>query len=132
MIYCTDLEKLLLVLCQESFNYPLILEYLWKKQYVIPVLKPGKNKSKAESYRPISLTSQIGKLMERIVLDEMSDFLKRNVLLFIIFVGTHWLTVYISLSENNFAAISTGNVVTISFQFISFRISVNLLSSNLL
>ena len=56
-------------------------KYLWKKQHVIPVHKPGKNKSKAESYRPISLTSQIGKLLERIVLDEMLDFLKRNNLL---------------------------------------------------
>ena len=31
--------------------------YLWKSQFVIPVLKPDKNKNKAESYRPISLTS---------------------------------------------------------------------------
>ena len=63
---------------QQSFDKG---EYLWKKQFVIPVIKPGKNKSKAESYRPISLTSQIGKLMERIVLDEMLEFLKRNELL---------------------------------------------------
>ena len=34
-------------------------EYYWKWQHVIPVLKPGKNKNKAEPYRPISLTSQI-------------------------------------------------------------------------
>ena len=31
--------------------------YFWKTQHIIPVLKPGKNKSKAKSYRPISLTS---------------------------------------------------------------------------
>lgn len=55
--------------------------YLWKKHQVIPVLKPGKSKSKAESYRRVSLTSQIGKLMERIVWEEMLEFLVRNRLL---------------------------------------------------
>ena len=82
MIYCTDLEKLLLVPYQEYFNNLLIMESTYgKKQYIIPVLKPGKNKSKVESYRPISLTSQIGKLIELIVLDEMLDFLMRNELM---------------------------------------------------
>ena len=47
--------------------------YLWKLQYVIPVLKPGKNKSKAESSHLISLTSQIGKLMERMVFLKKPD-----------------------------------------------------------
>ena len=32
---------------------------------MIPILKKGKNKSRANSYRPISLTSCLGKLMER-------------------------------------------------------------------
>ena len=31
---------------------------------MIPILKKGKNKSKAESYRPISLTSSVGKTNE--------------------------------------------------------------------
>ena len=56
-------------------------KYLWKKQFVIPVLKSGKSKNKAESFRPVSLTSQIGKLMERIVMEEMIEFLVRNKLL---------------------------------------------------
>ena len=34
---------------------------------MIPILKRGKDKSKAESYRPISLTSCVGKLMERLI-----------------------------------------------------------------
>ena len=33
---------------------------------MIPVHKKGKNKTKAESYRPISLTSCVGKLMKRL------------------------------------------------------------------
>ena len=34
---------------------------------MIPILKRGKDKSKAESYRPISLTSCVGKLMEHLI-----------------------------------------------------------------
>ena len=34
---------------------------------MIPILKRGKDKSKAESYRPISLTSCVGKLMKRLI-----------------------------------------------------------------
>ena len=55
--------------------------YLWKKQHVVPVLKSGKSKNKAESFRPVSLTSQVGKLMETIVMEEMIEFLIRNNLL---------------------------------------------------
>ena len=39
----------------------------WKKAITIPIHKCGKYRTKAESYRPISLTSSICKLMERIV-----------------------------------------------------------------
>ena len=34
---------------------------------MIPILKRGKDKSKAESYRPVSLTSCMGKLTERLI-----------------------------------------------------------------
>ena len=40
---------------------------IWKDATMIPILKKGKNKSKALSYRPISLTSCVCKTMERIV-----------------------------------------------------------------
>ena len=56
-------------------------KYLWKSQHVVPVLKSGKSKNKAESFRPVSLTSQVGKLMEQIVMEEMIEFLVRNNLL---------------------------------------------------
>lgn len=39
----------------------------WKEQCVIPLLKPGKDAAKLESYRPVSLTSILGKVVERIV-----------------------------------------------------------------
>ena len=40
---------------------------VWREAIMIPILKRGKNKSKAESYQPISLTSCVGKLMERLI-----------------------------------------------------------------
>ena len=40
---------------------------VWREAIMIAILKRGKDKSKAESYRPISLTSCVGKLMERLI-----------------------------------------------------------------
>ena len=40
---------------------------VWREAIVIPILKRGKNKSKAESYQPISLTRCVGKLMECLI-----------------------------------------------------------------
>lgn len=39
----------------------------WRESMVIPVLKPNKDPSKAENYRPIALTSTICKLMEKVI-----------------------------------------------------------------
>lgn len=44
-------------------QFPLI----WKKALVIPILKPGKPKNDPASYRPISLTCAMCKLIEKIV-----------------------------------------------------------------
>ena len=39
----------------------------WKLATITPVLKPGKKANEPKSYRPISLTSCLGKLCERIL-----------------------------------------------------------------
>ena len=39
----------------------------WKEAFIIPILKEGKESTKASSYRPIALTSCICKLLERII-----------------------------------------------------------------
>jgi potassium voltage-gated channel Eag-related subfamily H protein 8 len=44
----------------------------WRQATVIPILKPGKSASKLDSYRPISLTSTIAKLAERVLLNRIS------------------------------------------------------------
>merc|ERR1712240_852730 len=53
----------------------------WKLAYICPLKKPGKSKNKAESFRPVALTSQIGKLMESMVNEVIKDFLEKNNLL---------------------------------------------------
>ena len=40
---------------------------VWREAIMIPILKKGKDMSQAESYRPVSLTSCVGKLMERLI-----------------------------------------------------------------
>ena len=39
----------------------------WKLQQIVPALKPGKDPSLPSSYRPISLISCLGKLLEKMV-----------------------------------------------------------------
>ena len=52
------------------------LPQIWKEARMIPILKKGKNKAKAVSYRPISLTSCVCKTMERIVNQRMQWYLE--------------------------------------------------------
>jgi len=39
----------------------------WKHSVIVPIGKPGKDKTNVKSYRPIVLTSNLCKLMERMV-----------------------------------------------------------------
>ena len=47
----------------------------WKEACIIPLLKPGKDASKPESYRPVSLTSVLCKVSERIVANRLEVYL---------------------------------------------------------
>ena len=53
----------------------------WKKAIIIPVLKPGKSARDISNYRPISLTSHIAKLMERMISTRLNWFLETNNLI---------------------------------------------------
>ena len=46
----------------------------WKLAIVIPLLKAGKPADSSSSYRPISLTSCLGKVFERIVTSRLTWF----------------------------------------------------------
>ena len=57
------------------------LPNFWKESIVIPIPKPGKDHSNALNYRPISLTSSICKLMERMINERLLSFLESKYLL---------------------------------------------------
>ena len=52
----------------------------WKEANIIPLFKKG-SRNKSENYRPVSLTSVICKLLERLIKDHMVDFLVKNKLI---------------------------------------------------
>jgi hypothetical protein len=54
------------------------LPTLRKQSVVIPVLKAGKIKSSVNSYRPIALTSQVGKIFEKNILSRLLHFCEKN------------------------------------------------------
>ena len=51
---------------------------VWRQATVIPILKPGKSGLEPRHYRPISLTSSLCKLMEKMVNVRLSWFLERH------------------------------------------------------
>lgn len=53
----------------------------WKTQCVIPILKPNKPPNVADSYRPISLSSCIGKLFENMIKTRLDWYVEANNLL---------------------------------------------------
>src|ERR1700733_679094 len=50
----------------------------WQHAIIIPILKPNKNASLPESYRPISLTSTLCKIMEKLVGNRLQWYLEKN------------------------------------------------------
>ena len=50
----------------------------WKHSTLVPILKPGKQCEKVESYRPIQLTSCLSKLMERMIACRLSWYIDEN------------------------------------------------------
>jgi ribonuclease HI/endonuclease/exonuclease/phosphatase family metal-dependent hydrolase len=50
----------------------------WKLAAVVPLLKQGKPPHLTTSYRPVSLTSNLGKVLERIINKRIANFLDQN------------------------------------------------------
>jgi len=57
-----------------------IVPLLWKKATVVPILKTGKDPKSTASYRPISLTSTMGKSMERKINTRLNWLLETNII----------------------------------------------------
>ena len=70
-------RKMLLEIFNRSWNKGLVPE-VWKTAHLVPVLKKGKDKTDPSSYRPISLLSCVGKLMERVITRRLTWFLETN------------------------------------------------------
>lgn len=53
----------------------------WKTDCLIPILKPNKQKSQPDSYRPIALTSCAGKIFEQLLKQRLEFYVENNRLL---------------------------------------------------
>ncbi|GFU18063.1 probable RNA-directed DNA polymerase from transposon X-element [Trichonephila clavipes] len=53
----------------------------WKTAVIIPILKPGKDPTRADSHRPISLLPILSKLAEKIISARLNEYLERNNIL---------------------------------------------------
>ena len=73
-------SKLLLKIFNEIWRLGQIPQ-VWKEAIIIPIAKHGKDPSSADNYRPISLTSCVGKLLEKMVATRLSWFLESNNIL---------------------------------------------------
>ena len=77
---------------------------IWKQATIIPILKPGKSPSATSSYRPISLTSCVSKVMEKILTNRYNGFSLTKIFYQIInqVFGNHDLqmtTLYSSITQ---------------------------------
>jgi len=70
-------KLVLLQLCNLIWNTR-ILPSDWKHAIIIPSIKANRNKFDPLSYRPIALTSNICKLMEKMVNNRLRWFLETN------------------------------------------------------
>ncbi|MCG8034496.1 MAG: reverse transcriptase-like protein [Candidatus Thiodiazotropha taylori] len=50
----------------------------WKESTIVPILKPDKDPHEPKSYRPISLTSSICKIMETMVASRLTTHIEKN------------------------------------------------------
>ena len=60
-----------------SHNYP----NQWLHAHIIPIIKPNKDPTLMDSYRPISLTSCYHKIFERMIKERLMYYIKKNNIL---------------------------------------------------
>lgn len=73
-----------LILLTHIFNACLKLSYfpdIWKKAIVLAFKKPGKDSTDPKNYRPISLLSTMGKLLEKCIMARMKYFMEEHSIL---------------------------------------------------
>ena len=72
---CTPLSHVFNMSLQEG-----IVPLEWKEANMIPLFKKG-SRNKSVNYRPVSLTSEICKVLQTIIRDHMMDFLIKHKLI---------------------------------------------------
>ena len=75
----SDMDFLLHIFNLSWSSHP--FSFIWKTPSTIPIHKMGKLLDSSASFRPISLTSCVSKLFERIILSRLLFFLKSNSIL---------------------------------------------------
>ena len=76
----TSSIRLLLKLLNQSWSQGTVPQN-WKHSIVLPLLKTGKDPTDISSYRPISLTSALSKVTEKIITNRLEWFLEKNQIL---------------------------------------------------
>lgn len=67
-----------------TFNYLWFHNFIpsdWKKDCLVPILKQGKTEHEPDSYRPIALTSCIGKIFEQLLKQRLEFFVEKYCIL---------------------------------------------------
>jgi len=75
-----NIINFLLNLINTSFSTN-VIPINWKTSIINPILKPNKDSNDINSYRPISLTTTISKIIEKMIVSRLSWFLDKNNLL---------------------------------------------------
>ena len=68
------------ILCTKSFKIGKVPK-LQKRSLIIPALKPDSNRADPASYRPLSMTSHIVKIFEKVIKNFVQSHLEQNDLL---------------------------------------------------
>ncbi|CAK1545099.1 unnamed protein product [Leptosia nina] len=79
--YLPESIKLIFLNVLNSLWYKKLIPTSWKTQCVIPILKPDKSPENASSYRPISLSSCLGKIFENMLKTRLDWYAESNTII---------------------------------------------------
>ena len=73
---CAELTPILAIIFKESFTKG-VIPMLFKRAAIVPIFKSG-DKTQASNYRPISLTSVVCKVFERVIRKQVFSYLSEH------------------------------------------------------
>ncbi|CAK1554063.1 unnamed protein product [Leptosia nina] len=79
--YLPESIKLIFLNVLNSLWHKKLIPTSWKTQCVIPILKPDKSPENASSYRPISLSSCLGKIFENMLKTRLDWYAESNTII---------------------------------------------------